>query len=813
MPDSLRTIEPTRVILAKGDQRVLFTQHDGSYHLTTEVKVGGRWQPFFDLERPLLLGSQLDLRLTRYTMEGKRRLVFNDGLLTVEADASTPLLHFTLRYPLPAPLTLNTPQPTVALWRRETPTAFHLDQGPESIYGSAGIPHNFGFPAAYLWDEGSEAAVFFAMTPMRWMQPDGVARFYDVRIQAKSDSGRVGLGLHTHKLTGKTIPAGELVVSFALYQAPCPKPPTGLEALATLVRIFAPLHPQTSTPPSHHWETLAQQTLAELVTPQTLATLTAPWQDAPLALVPAQTAMLVHPAQVQPAGSTGELPWDFSTVNNHLTPWLLLARLHANTGQLKQGLQKVNALPRFYDPKAQLLRHGTLQPPHVGDKEMSWQNFFFSVETSRAAAAVPTEHFNPAVLGRFLMGLRGLQALAQKSDYAFPQWFDPDTKTALTQNDVPVLGVVREPWQGGTYALLQLHGHTITGDKTYLTEAQRALETLFEHLSFRVKNALYDRTYSDPATFPLTELFGNAYGTLAAYQLYVQTRNPKHRRYAHDFLHTLLRLTFWYEDETTPISRELKSAGLFYPHGAAHVATPWETVEAHLAIAGVLRQDPKHPLTELLLRLSNLNRVNAFDFFPACWSERVRAHDPRPRPAGERHFPIEPFYSLEGTGGHQGPTAAYMASLSLWNHWLYDALAEADDPAVLVLNLASFEGYEEALMGVERQLLVYNPGPRQRTIHLHHKHLPEGCGWPERQTLTLASGQHQRVVLRRPDRGVQQRQLAQRRSAQGALAYAYQRLQERGHSEFTGRFSEALTIYHAGQFADALRLIRPLLSR
>lgn len=776
-------VEPKRVILALEHQRVLFTQREGTFHVTTEIKQGRRWQAFFDAERPLLLGSRLPFALTRYTVEARKRLIFNDGLLTVDAEAGAPLLRFTIRYPLPSPLTLDTPQPTVALWRRGTQSAFVLDQGPESIYGSAGIPHNFGFPAAYLWDAGLEAAVFFDMTPMRWLQPDGVARFYDLRVQTQREPGLAGLGLQVQKLTGRTIPAGELVVSFALHQAARPSAPTGLDALATLMQSFAPLHPTTTAPPDkkQRWEALAQQTLADLATPQTLTTLAAPWHDTPLALVPSQETMLVHPAQVQPAGSTAEPPWDFSTVNNHLTPWLLLARLHNDTRQLQRGLQKYNALPRFYDPKAQLIRHGTRQPPHVGDKEMAWQGFFFAVETCRAAAAVPVAQTNPAVLGRFLMGLRGLQALAQKTDYVFPQWFDPYQKTPLIQNDLPVLGVVREPWQGGTYAFLQLQGFTVTGDKRYLAEAQTALETLFERLRFQVKNALYDRTYTDPAQFPLTELFGNAYGTLAAYRLFAQSRNPKHRRYADHFLHTLLRLTFWYEDETTPISRELRSAGLFYPHGGAHVATPWETIEAHLAIAGVLQHDPAHPLTELLLRLSNLNRVNAFDFFPAFWSENVRAQDKRPRPALEVHFPIEPFYSLEGTGGHQGATAAYMASLALWNHWLYDALAEADDPAVLVLNLAAFEGYEEALTGVERQFIVYNPGPTTRTFRVHHKHLPEGLS-PDERPLTLAAGQHRRLRLRHRDFVKQQQRLAQQRSAHYALAYTYQRRQEQANS-------------------------------
>jgi len=35
--------------------------------------------------------------------------------------------------------------------------------------------------------------------------------------------------------------------------------------------------------------------------------------------------------------------------------------------------------------------------------------------------------------------------------------------------------------------------------------------------------------------------------------------------YARDMLNTLLRLTFWYEDEADPVSREVRNLGLFYP--------------------------------------------------------------------------------------------------------------------------------------------------------------------------------------------------------------------------------------------------------
>ncbi|MGL4423885.1 MAG: hypothetical protein ACRCZF_24735, partial [Gemmataceae bacterium] len=512
------------------------------------------------------------------------------------------------------------------------------------------------------------------------------------------------------------------------------------------------------------------------------------------------------------------------TVNNHLTPWLLLARLKNDTAALKLGLQKADALPRFYDPRSKLLRHGTRQPAHVGNLEMSWQNFFFHQETLRTASAMGERDFNPAIVGRFLMATEGLRELAKKTDYIFPQWFDPYEKKPVIQNDVKELGLVREPWQAGAYAYLMVQAFDITGEQTFLTEAEKAIETLMTKMAFRVQNKVYDRQYKDPAEFPLTELFGNAYGIAAAHRLSELKQNPKFLRYSRDFMNTLLRLTFWYEDESTPVARELRNAGLFYPHGGAHVATPWETSEAHLFIAWTLKHDREHPLTDLLLKLSNLNRVNSFYFFPAMWTKPVLALDDKKRQPLGAYFPIEPFYSLEGTGGHRGETASYMAGLALWNAWLYEALAEASDREIMVLNLDAMGDSENVLSGLERHFVVYNPTSKERTFQLIFKHLPDAdylltTGSDEKQhsatalqkglPLSLKPGEQMRVVLRRNDHQARQRQRQQQRSAEHTLAHAYQRLQQQAvmkgaaavAPEDLKTFAEALAACREGRHA------------
>lgn len=825
--------EPGRVVVAIAGQRVEFTRVRGEFVLTTAVWTGATWQPLFDAGRPLLDGPLFGGQPTSYTVRddsperkavefvGRHTQPDYDWTLVVEARAGLPLLRLVVTCRLRQPLRLTSPQPAAALWLRGA-AALQVDQGPDSIYGRLGIPFGFGFPAAYLWDDGREAAVFCNGTPMRWLRADGVARFHDARVSARREGGATGLGLHVTRLSGPRLPAGDLVVELWLHQAARPARPSGLAALDTLVNAFAPLHPGASELPRNQltgqpasWEQYAHAALADLCAPTACARLAAPWRDEPLALVPPQSELVVHPAHPMAAPANS---WDFSTVNNHLTPWLLLAQLEGQTERWRLGLAKLDALPRFYDPRAGLYRHGTRQPAHVGDLEMSWQNLWFHQEALRAASAVGPSACNPAVAGRFLLATDGLRELAHASGYTFPQWFDPYTKQVRDQHDDPRLGQVREPWQAGSYAQLMLAAFELSGSDEYLQEARRAIDTLFAGPGFRVRNQAYDREYVDPAEYPVTELFGNASGVIAAWRLHALTGEARYLRYSRDCLNTLLRLTPWYEDETDAVSRELHSAGLFYPHGGAHVVTPWETAEAHLALAWTLGHDRTHPLTELLLKLSNLNRLNAFWFFPATWTPTVLALEPARQPGNGWYFPIEPFYCLEGTGGHRGPTAAYMASLALWNYWLYEALAQADDPRVLVLNLAALDGYDAALAGVERPFVIYNPAPTALDCRVRLRHLPapayrlelrgetlerSAAELAQGVPLTLGPAEHVRLTLRSLDHRDQQAALAAQRHTAAALAGSYARLQRRAAREPVPAdelqaFQAALAAYRAG---------------
>ncbi len=831
-----------------GAQKVTFTKEpSGEFRVDTFVRDSGTWKPMFDGRRPLVIGPDFDLKPTTCQCVAdtpQRKAVLLTGRqatrgynwdVLVEATAGSPFIRFLITCHLATDLTISVPQPAVALWTRRPSAAVTVDQGPESIYGRLGVLYGMGFPAAYLWEEGREAVVFFNPTPSVWMSPQGVWRFFDARVQSRSVDGQTGLGLHVHRLSGATIPRGDMVIDFSLYSGPRADRPTRLQALDTMVRRLAPLHPATSVLPRNRlenmevsWAFFARRAIEDLMVPgASCATRPCAWDDPPLHLVPPIKEFLGHDGRIGPAIG------DFSCTNNHLSAWVLYCRLNPDAPKAAFARRKKDQLPLYYDPQATLIRWGTREPPQVGDLEMAWQNLFFHLETLRTCQALSPEEFNPAIGGRFLMATRGLLDLAHNVKYVFPQWFDPYRKIPVVQNDVKALGTVREPWQVGTYAYLMLQAQDLTGEDRFGQEARTSIETLLARMSYRETNAAYDRTYTDPADFPLTELFGQAFGTVAAGRLYERTGDERFLRYSRDFLNGLLRLTPWYEDEADPICRELRSAGLFYPHGGATVPCPWETTEAHLAIAWAIRHDPQNPLLPLLVKLSNLNRINSFYFYPATYSPAVAALDASRRRDLGQYWPIEPFYTLEGNGGHRGSTAAYMAGNAIWNWWMYEALAQTDDREVMVLNPDVLDDYEPAICSAVRHLVVLNPTASPKRITLISKALASGrygvtleTANSEPRSLSsseaeLAAGlplalepmQSVRITICHEQCDAMLAAIRRCRHAQARLACSYAVLQQRAWGEadapsarqYAERFQGAMKEYRNSRYEAAAR--------
>lgn len=523
--------------------------------------------------------------------------------------------------------------------------------------------------------------------------------------------------------------------------------------------------------------------------------------------------------------------WDFSTANNYLAPWIAFDRLNPSPGRNAFIDLKVNNLPLFYDPQAAIIRWGTRYPARIGDFDMSWQNFTFQLETVKNYRMLAPADFNPAVAGRFLMSLQGLMKLAHNVNYNFPQWFNPYQKVPVTQQDVPALGVIYEPWQAGTYAYLMLEGYRITGEPQYLDEAKAAVVRVMETLTYSVSNQLYSTTYGSPADFPITEIFGNAWGIAACKMLATITGDAKFDRYSDYSLDSLMRMSFWYESNLAAdvADQGLRTAGLFRNHGGAFTGSPWENVEAMLPMTVRLKLDA-HP-RELMLKLFNLHRINGFLFQPATMPPGAQT------PASVQnsianYIPIEDYHTFEqgNVNGSLG-RCTYMSSASFWNYLLYEAFASTSDRDVMVLNLDVVDAFEAAFASAERNFIVYNPLPSGRAVTLRMRSLAPGtydllttdllgrsttASYSSSQLsagipLALAAGEHLRVRLRTSNFASQAGTVAAGQAARDRISHAYQLLQQAGVAQgvtaqllaLKGQFGVAMVGYEAEDYASA----------
>ncbi len=766
-PAVVLTVTSQRLDVANATQRwSCLRDGDGRIGILTSVRDDATdappWRPLFDGLRPLVEGADFDLHPEGWTVveqSPSRAVILLTGKhpdhgypwdARLEVDDRTTLVRLVVTCRLDRPIVLRDLEPQFALWMNRPSVKVALDQGPGSIdQGPAERQWGNSFPAAYLWEDGSEAALFVDGGALDWMSPRNLYRFRDCRVATFTDPprGQTGLGLQVVKRNFHELAAGDIVWDVWIHAARAPEP-TLPEALSRLMASFAPLHPSTAPPlvdrftgrtPS--WRTIAAGVDVDLrrrgIAWDDVPLGDAAWNDAPL--FPEETVTSLRVAtdyglasSCDPARDRAHVAdgWDFSTCHNGLGCWLGHDRIVPDADRRAFLREKLRGLRLFYDSSSGLIRHGTRIPPHVGDKEMAWQSLMFAIETARIWQTLERDDVDPAIGGIALAGTDGLVELAVANDHLFPQWFDPVTKLPLPQADQPELGVVFEPWQLGSYAWLLTEAHGIDGDPRRIKAAAAALTRLSDPRPWRVANARYDVTYDDPTSFPVTEIFGNAWGIAACCRLRAITGEDRYDAVGDAFLDTLLRLTPWYESalRDDPRDRAVRNAGLFRNHAGAFTGSPWENVEAALALSVRIRDDllrdrvPRTPL----LGLMNLQRVNAATFFPRCVPDAAQAC-PRLTDHPASSLPIEDAYTPEHGGLHGGlGRAVYMAGAAFAYERLFEALGLVDDPDLMLLNLDAVEGAEASLRGLERHFVLFNPTGDTRRVRLSIAPLPAG---------------------------------------------------------------------------------------
>lgn len=760
-----RTVD--RVDMIVGAQK-LTLQHDaGAWRLTTSVREADHWRPMFDAGAPLLGGDSFGLQvqhIDRAEQRGDHAVIVAGGshqspdydyTLRIESEPGASMIHLRLTLTLKKMLILRGLEPRWMIFARRDGAGsgagddVAINQGPGNIYhGSPDHQWGNSFPAAYLWHDGCEAAVFVDVGVMPWMSPRNLFRFHNVRVQSVKVGDCVGFGLNVVKRNFHQLGPGEVAFDMHLFAAAQPHRPTPSQALHRLIEICQPLHPSQDSPPPNRldpghdrWQDFAVGVLHDLMLRGVTWTdidlpVDRAWHDLPPFNDHTIAQVRISPDYAIDSACDAEFNrtditrhYDFTTCNAYLAAALAFGRAMHDRGVLSFMSPKVRELPMFYDPVAHLWRFSMWHTSGPGEREMSWQNLTFALEADRVHRLTPPSQFTPAVGGQFVLSLTGLRELAKVNNDLLPQWFDPATKRALIQADVPELGVVYEPWQIGTYAWLMCEGYRISGDRGYLDTAGRAIDhVLGGAMNYRVKNTRYDVTYRDPTQFPITEIFGNAWGAAACARLAKLTGDTHFRDRADQFLDSLMRMTYWYESSTTDDLRDraIHNVGLFRNQGGAFTGSPWENTEATLAMAAYLRYADGPP-PPLVLKLLNLQRINARWFFPPVFPHGV-GPCAKMMNSPASYLPIEDAYTLEngGSNGVMG-RAIYMSAMPMWYELLFEQFAQTDNPRVLAVSLDVPTDFNAALAGRRRRLIIYNPTPQSQHVTLRLPGLPDGA--------------------------------------------------------------------------------------
>ncbi len=750
----IKVSKPDDILLTCGEQVLALGKNAaGETQLYTYIVNGDDYIPMFDGGAPILPGIGGIKKHTAKTVEGDEAVVLEGEnntasyTLTCVAMKEEGLFHFLLEVKLRSLYRFNKKDIGLTM-TGEAEVSYAQAPGGiyENIWGYDNV--GMGMPAAYLWDKGREAVIFVDYTDMTWMEKDVYRVPENGYVDAKVRNGNTVFGLcygfdkNGRPITGGSVASGKtMVVDIYLYAGLSAKR-SGLDCLTQKALVMAPIHP-TAAPylptirkeyqknTSLTWECFADGTVSSLFHEEVLNMVSMNMRDPILSDTRTTEHYVSYDRQSQQENDR-RTHQDFSCNYNWLSSLAAYNRIKGNADVAKMVSSKMDSMQFYYDPESNLYRWGLRYKNqvdnvngHLESVEMPWQNLFYHQETYRSAMAAEDKDFSPAAVSNLLSALGGLDELVKNSNYVLSQWINPYKKVSTTQRDVPALKIVYEPWQIGTYADLLLKAYDMTGSTAYLDEAKTAIVKVAEEVTYKVKNDVYEREYTDSADFPLTELFGSANGMSACYRIFQLTGEEKWLSYSEAFFAMLMQMTTWYEDETDGASRTMTNIGMFEPTAAGAHVCPWETIEALLPMTHILDATGDYAFNDLMLATFNCQRISAFNFFPVTWSNHFRGT----WAYNETDFLFVPIETPYNTwhGGNSDYVAIYMASMSFWNYLLYEAYAEVDNAALMTLFTdVQGESYEAAARGASRSFIVYNPTDKAETVTFRQKELPDG---------------------------------------------------------------------------------------
>ncbi|HEX2914511.1 MAG TPA: hypothetical protein VH186_27165 [Chloroflexia bacterium] len=647
-------------------------------------------------------------------------------------------------------------------------------------------------PAAYLWQAGSqaEAVIFPDLEKCDWFQRQGLNRLADYRC-GPGDSGRTfGFMPRPDSATrSATLPAGTYHLAWRIYLAPQARRPsewTAVRRLAAICNQLLPGTPAIPAPAGAQWATFARADLQELMLPGLC------WMEQ---AVRGYVAYVQEESQLARNGGPVDERIEAMASLDVLPAWFAALRLWPDPAQADHLTKVAASLRHHYSPEHRLfinqvnlrtgeplvMRPNTQIGTAYGD---TW--YFFEPLLRLGWSAHLTSQ--PEVAGDlskiFLQACERAIEFVKKHDYRLASFYNPltlepfheeapsgveDGEIDITKGTVPFGSRRWFEWLNtsqnwaclGIYAYIMLQAYWLSGEESYQAEAEKAVDIL--------RNFPPDTLFWEP--------FELSYGAAAASIL-------GRAELATDLAADLLRMGYWQDETALPGTGARPRRGLFQAWAGIRYPAQKENGETLLALLPWLRRaDPERDreVLEPVIKFFNLARYSAFQHYTSCLDEQElypgRAGTPTPSIPLEDLEMFEWCAAMHLSSHQQMPPAGqasgaigreiYGAGETVWFALMFEALGQASDPAIMLLNLDLFEWDSMAAFPAqpERHYIVYNPLSSACRVTLTFEHLTaeglylcragkleeelraDGRGQASLAELELEAGEWRKVVL------------------------------------------------------------------
>jgi hypothetical protein len=538
--------------------------------------------------------------------------------------------------------------PSIELWLGSVPIMAHRQThsfrrtfvaGP--VRSTQGLAGN-SVPATYLFDPvtGIETILHVDAGALAWSP----GRLLSLEIRELFEHGatpRYGIGLIP--VTRFEVPAGRHVVRWRLWQRIVGTTPDSWEASARLVdTLAAGLDGEGRDPgPGASWERAAKGAVADLLdVEQSQVSLTIDGEVVVGLRAYARDATHYYDHDADHT--------ELMTVADVVAPLLLYLRLHpdADASRLAERLRAT--LGHFHRPEAHYISNG-LPTDGVEAVTDTWYFFLNGLIKVPWVAEIAAD---AALAAMAIDGLRGAAALAKATGDRLPLFADFRPGSGPRP-----MGAAPNASVSGLLAYGALLCDDLGG---------RGGAALATRLLTGLRQEPVERCFHEPLQL--------GFAAAAAARL-ADAGDPSMVEPAEAFVRAQLRMLYWDEDPEANAGG-YAVRGMFEACASLLYPALKENIEAILPWTVLLRSG-RGP-TQLLLSVMNLIRHNSLAYFDPLL--------PRPRGDAAPWIPYENLGTSELPGTGSIGKEIYGTGEVLWAYLLFEAVARADDPAILVVN-------------------------------------------------------------------------------------------------------------------------------